>query len=376
VAVPLGFGRTACGAVGAGIGVNAFPLGRLEGGRIVAAGIPVTLARAEGSQPLAIAQGSDVLDRDRRQLLPVSTLSEYTEDPAAGTAQTPGGPSAWPAAPEPPVRWGMAVDLSRCNGCGKCTIACQAENNVPVVGEESIRRGREMCWIRIDRYYDAPRKEGRWGRDVWDAPLEVVEDPVTLFAPMLCQHCGNAPCETVCPFVATLRSADGLNQQIYNRCVGTRYCANNCPFKVRRYNWFEYSYERRSRLFGLLVPELKRHAVLNARGRMQMKNNPEVTVRSRGVMEKCTFCVQRIREARAENQRQGRPLDDLPEAAVVPACAEACPTGALVFGNLHDPRHRVHHLAKEPRAMRLLASVNVDPSISYLTKVRHDKSHA
>ena len=374
VAAPLGLGRTACGRVGDGIGANGFPLRRLHGERLVGAGLPVEISRAEGHSPLAIAQGADVIDRDRRQLVPVTTLTEYEKDPAAGTEQTAGGPSAWPEHAYDTVRWAMAIDLSRCNGCGKCTLACQAENNIPVVGADGIRAGREMAWIRIDRYYDAPKKDGRWGAEVWDGPLEVVEEPVTLFEPMLCQHCENAPCETVCPFVATMHSQDGLNQQIYNRCVGTRYCANNCPFKVRRYNWFEYSYERRSRLFALVVPQLKRLADLNARGKLQMKNNPEVTVRSRGVMEKCSFCIQRIREARAENQRQGRSKDVFEEGAVRPACMEACPTGAIIFGDVNDPRHRVHHLARDPRGMRLLESVNVKPAITYLSKVRNDKS--
>ena len=147
--------------------------------------------------------------------------------------------------------------------------------------------------MRIDRYYDAPKKDGKWDADVWDGPLEVVEEPQTLFEPMLCQHCDNAPCETVCPFVATMHSADGLNQQIYNRCVGTRYCANNCPFKVRRFNYWEYSKAQESAFFRWLQPRIARHGELNTRAPMQMKNNPEVTVRSRGVMEKCSFCIQR-----------------------------------------------------------------------------------
>jgi molybdopterin-containing oxidoreductase family iron-sulfur binding subunit len=323
---------------------------------------------------LALAQGSDVIDRDRRPLVPTTTLTAFERNPRAGTEQSPAGPSAWEAHEYARPRWVMAIDLSKCNGCGKCVIGCQAENNVPVVGRQAIIDGREMSWIRIDRYYDAPARAGRWGTEVWDGPLAVVEEPVTLFEPMLCQHCENAPCETVCPFVATLHSQDGLNQQVYNRCVGTRYCANNCPFKVRRFNWFEYSHPQGSRLFSLIVPRLKRHAELNTRGRMQMKNNPEVTVRSRGVMEKCSFCLQRIREARAEATRTGRPKDKLPDGAVVPACMEACPTGAIVFGDLNDPQSRVSALANNPRAMKLLEMTGVKPSISYLTKVRHDQA--
>ncbi|MCL4839798.1 MAG: 4Fe-4S dicluster domain-containing protein [Thermoanaerobaculia bacterium] len=374
VALPLGLGRAACGVIGAGVGPNAFPLRLLADGRLLAAGLPVAIRKAGGNEALAFAQGSDVIDRDRRPIVPVTTLSAYERNPKSGTEQQHGGRSAWPAHEYPNARWAMAIDLSKCNGCGKCVLACQAENNVPVVGRRGILDGREMSWMRIDRYYDAPRKDGRWGAEVWDGPLAVVEEPVTLFEPMLCQHCLNAPCETVCPFVATMHSEDGLNQQIYNRCVGTRYCANNCPFKVRRFNYWEYGKAQESAFFRWLEPRIAHHADLNARAPMQMKNNPEVTVRSRGVMEKCSFCVQRIRAARAEVVRGGGTGDRFPDGAVVPACMEACPTGAIVFGDLNDPGSRIAALAARPRAMRLLEALGVEPSISYLTKVRNDKA--
>jgi len=374
VALPLGLGRTACGAIGAGVGPNAFPLRLLAGGRLISAGLPVTIRKAAGNEPLAFAQGSDVIDRDRRPLVPVTTFSAYEQNPKAGTEQQAGGPSIWPGHEYPNVRWAMAIDLSKCNGCGKCIIGCQAENNIPIAGRRGILDGREMSWMRIDRYYDAPKKDGQWDAEVWDGPLEVVEEPQTLFQPMLCQHCENAPCETVCPFVATMHSADGLNQQIYNRCVGTRYCANNCPFKVRRYNYWELSKKQESAFFRWLVPRIARNAELNTRTPMQMKNNPEVTVRSRGVMEKCSFCIQRIRAAGSEAIRTGRSKDHFPDGAVVPACMEACPTGAIVFGDVNHPGSRVAALAAHPRAMRLLDAVGVKPSISYLTKVRHDKA--
>jgi molybdopterin-containing oxidoreductase family iron-sulfur binding subunit len=341
---------------------------------VLAAGLPVAVRRASGHQALAFAQGSDVIDRDRRPLVPTTTLSAYEANPRSGTEQQAGGPSAWAAHEYPNARWAMAIDLSKCTGCGKCALACQGENNLPVVGYQGIVDGREMSWMRIDRYYDAPKKDGRWDADVWDGPLEVVEEPSTLFEPMLCQHCENAPCETVCPFVATLHSEDGLNQQIYNRCVGTRYCANNCPFKVRRFNFWEYSNAKENALFTALEPRLKRLADLNTRGPMQMKNNPEVTVRSRGVMEKCSFCVQRIREARAEATRDGQKKEHFADGAVVPACMEACPTGAIVFGDVNASDSRVRALASHPRAMRLLEALGVKPSISYLTKVRNDKA--
>jgi Fe-S-cluster-containing dehydrogenase component/anaerobic selenocysteine-containing dehydrogenase len=374
VALPLGLGRRACGVIGNGVGPDAFPLRKVEGDRVLAAGLPVAVRRVPGNEALAFAQGSDVIDRDRRPLVPATTLSAFEKDPKAGTEQQAGGPSAWPEHEYKKAKWSMSIDLSRCNGCGKCVIACQAENNVPVVGRQGILDGREMSWMRIDRYFDAPRKEGRRGTEVWDGPLDVVEEPTTLFEPMLCQHCDNAPCETVCPFVATLHSEDGLNEQIYNRCVGTRYCANNCPFKVRRFNFWDYSARQTSALFGWLQPRSVRHADLNTRGRTQMKNNPEVTVRSRGVMEKCSFCVQRVRDASARAIREGRGKDRFADGEVVPACMESCPTNAIVFGDVNNPDSRVRALAGSPRAMRLLEALGVKPAISYLTKVRNDKA--
>jgi molybdopterin-containing oxidoreductase family iron-sulfur binding subunit len=374
VALPLGLGRAACGVIGAGVGPNAFPLRLLANGRVLSAGLPVTIRKAGGREELAFAQGSDVIDRERRPLVPATTLSAYEQDRTSGTEQQEGGPSAWPAFAYPKARWAMAIDLNRCNGCGKCVIACQAENNIPVVGRHGIINGREMSWMRIDRYYDAPKKDGGWDADVWDGPLEVVEEPHTLFQPMLCQHCENAPCETVCPFVATMHSEDGLNQQVYNRCVGTRYCANNCPFKVRRFNYWEYSKAQESVFFRWLEPRIAKNAALNTRSPMQMKNNPEVTVRSRGVMEKCSFCIQRVRAATSEATRAGKPKDHFPDGAVVPACMEACAADAITFGDANAPGSRVAALAAGPRAMRLLDAVGVKPSISYLAKVRNDKA--
>ena len=374
VALPLGLGRSACGPIGGGVGVNAFGLRRLASGRVIGAGLAVTLRATGGHEPLALAQGSDVIDRAARPLVPATTLSAYAADRTAGTGQPAGGPSAWPAHDYPKTRWAMSIDLTKCIGCARCVVGCQAENNIPVVGRHGILDGREMSWLRIDRYYDAPAKDGGWDAEVWDGPLAVVEEPQTLFEPMLCQHCENAPCETVCPFAATMHSADGLNQQVYNRCVGTRYCANNCPFKVRRFNYWELSQRQDSAFFRWLVPRIAKNAELNTREPMQLKNNPEVTVRSRGVMEKCSFCVQRISAARAEAARNGGDKDALPDGAVVPACMEACPTGAITFGNANAPDSTVAARAADPRAMRLLDALGVKPSVSYLTKVRNDQA--
>jgi molybdopterin-containing oxidoreductase family iron-sulfur binding subunit len=232
-------------------------------------------------------------------------------------------------------RWGMAVDLNSCTGCSACVVACQAENNVPVVGQDEVRRNREMHWIRIDRYYS--------GTAGGDDELEVAHQP------MMCQHCTHAPCETVCPVLATAHSEEGLNEQAYNRCVGTRYCANNCPYKVRRFNWFDYPHE--DRLQNLVF-------------------NPNVVVRSRGVMEKCTFCVQRIEENKIEAKRLGQPLAD---GAIKTACQQSCPAEAITFGDLNDPNSRVAALAAGKRAYRVLDELNTQPAVRYLKLVRHDR---
>lgn len=224
----------------------------------------------------------------------------------------------------------MAVDLTACTGCSACVIACQAENNVPVVGRDEVRRKREMHWLRIDRYYSGD------GDDV-----DVAHQP------MMCQHCDNASCENVCPVLATVHTEEGLNAQVYNRCVGTRYCANNCAYKVRRFNWFTYRHD-----------DPVENLVLN----------PDVTVRSRGIMEKCSFCVQRIQEAKMEAKRLGVKVSD---DMVRSACQQSCPAGAIFFGDMNDPESRIAKLIASGRAFRVLEEINVRPSVTYLTLVRN-----
>lgn len=246
-------------------------------------------------------------------------------------------PNLWPQDHEGTgPRWGMVIDLNACTGCSACVVACQVENNIPVVGKDEVYRQREMHWIRIDRYYSDARPSPLTPR------LSVVD---VAFQPMMCHHCGNAPCETVCPVLATAHSSEGLNQQVYNRCVGTRYCANNCPYKVRRFNWFDYPHE-----------DALENLVLN----------PDVTVRSRGVMEKCSFCVQRIQEAKLEARRLGLPLADM---NLQTACQQSCPAQAIRFGDLSQ-------LAPGNRAYQVLAELNVQPAVSYLKVVRNRPEEA
>ncbi|HBC79124.1 MAG TPA: molybdopterin oxidoreductase, partial [Bacteroidales bacterium] len=236
--------------------------------------------------------------------------------------------------------WGLAIDLNLCVGCNSCVIACQAENNIPVVGKEEVRRRRIMHWIKIDRYYS-------------DTP----DDPKVYFQPITCQHCDNAPCENVCPVSATNHSSEGLNQMTYNRCIGTKYCINNCPYKVRRFNWFRYTNN-------------KAFDFNTASDLGKMVLNPDVTVRERGVVEKCSFCVQRIQEKKLQAKLENRTLRD---NEIKTACMQACPAGAIIFGNLNDRNSKVSGIFENPRRYHLLEELHTLPSVGYLTKVWNDE---
>ncbi len=275
----------------------------------------------------------------------------------------------WDAHPVEKIghRWGMTVDLSSCIGCGSCLIACQSENNVPVVGKDEVRRGREMHWLRIDRYFASDEEATPGTRndaETFDyGKAEVAaENPKVIHMPMMCHHCNHAPCETVCPVAATTHSNEGLNQMAYNRCIGTRYCANNCPYKVRRFNWFNY-------------PSYKKFTEVNPAqddlGRMVL--NPDVTVRTRGVMEKCSFCVQRIQAGKLVAKKDGRPVED---GDFVSACADACPTNAIVVGDWNDIKSMVRTSSEDSRAYQALEEVGVKPNVWYKVKVRNEKNDA
>lgn len=325
----LGYGRTRAGKVGTGIGYNAYKV-RFSDALWTASG--ATLAKTGERYPLASTQQHHSMEG--RELIHVGTLEEFRKDPAHLVRKP--SPEEEHLSLYPEYRWegsawAMVIDTSLCIGCNACVTACQAENNIPIVGKEQVARGREMHWIRIDRYYEGG-----------------LENPSTHLMPVPCMQCENAPCEPVCPVGATNHSEEGLNQMVYNRCVGTRYCSNNCPYKVRRFNFLKYNDPKEPVL--------------------QLLNNPDVTVRGRGVMEKCTYCVQRINAARIEAKKLGREVQD---GEVVTACQTACPTHAIVFGNMNDKESVVSQWKRQPHHYGLLEDLNTRPRTTYLAKVRN-----
>ena len=373
VGLAIGYGRTRGGKVADGIGINAYQFATVANGTVNFAVTSGVSAEPTGTDYKIAQTQTHHTYMGRETVIQETVLSKYQKDAQAGRSfpqiatsegmKKPYAVSLWKGHEYPNHHWGMMIDLNSCTGCGSCTISCQTENNIPVVGKEEVLNRREMHWIRIDRYYSSDAEEG----DL--AGMEkAAANPEVTFQPMMCQQCNNAPCETVCPVAATTHSSEGLNQMTYNRCIGTRYCANNCPYKVRRFNWFKYHDNKQF---------ATNTAMNNDLGKMVL--NPDVTVRARGVMEKCTFCVQRIQSGKLEAKRDGRRPKD---GEVTAACASSCPSEALVFGDMKDPNSRISQMlqikqneksveAREPRAYHVLEELRVMPNIWYLTKVRN-----
>jgi Fe-S-cluster-containing dehydrogenase component len=343
LSVTLGYGHINSGPVCSGVGVNLYPFTRIIKGNRRYNLVVEKVENTDKKYHLALTQLHSSMEG--RPIVRDTGLSRYRVDPSSGnelhkefetTHQT-----LYPEVKYDGFHWGMAIDLNLCVGCNSCVIACQAENNIPVVGKDEVIRRRIMHWIKIDRYYS-------------DSP----DDPKVYFQPLACQHCDNAPCENVCPVSATNHSSEGLNQVAYNRCIGTKYCINNCPYKVRRFNWYRYT--------GNKVFDFNSASDL---GKMVL--NPDVTVRERGVVEKCSFCVQRIQEKKLLAKLENRTLKDY---EIKTACMQACPAEAITFGNLNDRDSKVSRLFADPRCYNLLEELHTLPSTGYLTKVRNDEN--
>ena len=334
VSVTLGYGRTHVGQVANGVGFNAGVLRQAQ----IGWSQELTSAKTTGERH-ELASTQHHFSMEGRDLIQLETLADYKTDPNKAQENKPNPSPAenlYPPYDYKNYAWAMSIDLNTCVGCNACIVACQSENNIPVVGKEQVLKGREMHWIRVDRYFEG-----------------TPEDPAMHFQPVTCMQCEDAPCEVVCPVGATVHTSEGLNDMVYNRCVGTRYCSNNCPYKVRRFNFLEYS--------DTTHPTLA------------LQKNPDVTIRSRGVMEKCTYCVQRIESVRIDAQKEMRPIRD---GEIITACQSACPAEAIVFGNINDPTSQVSRLKALPRNYGLLADLNTHPRTTYLAKVTNPPSAA
>ncbi|MGB1204632.1 MAG: TAT-variant-translocated molybdopterin oxidoreductase [Chitinophagales bacterium] len=383
VSVALGYGRTNAGSEHCNTGSNTFPFVSFNGDTFnysVTSGVSLSKVRAGNQYELAQTQTHHSVDDtgvgvNERPLIREAALENYKKDKFAGNSVTKnlldnkdhlfftlyGEDDTYGShktAFKQGHHWGLSVDLNTCTGCNACVVACNVENNVPIVGKLEVGRAHEMHWMRIDRYYSA---EG-FGTDEYMKNLE--EKPQVTFMPMMCQHCDNAPCENVCPVAATNHSTEGLNQMAYNRCIGTRYCANNCPFKVRRFNWFDY--QGADSFYKDTIFDNDEYIMIEDLTRMVL--NPDVTVRSRGVMEKCSFCVQRIQEGKLTAKREGRALKD---GDITTACQQGCPANAITFGDMNDPKSEITAALNNQRNYRLLEELHVLPSVSYLTQIRN-----
>jgi molybdopterin-containing oxidoreductase family iron-sulfur binding subunit len=329
IIVEIGYGQEGWGRIASNTGFNAYKLRTSDNMNYID---NVEISKTGKKYELANVQ--DHGSMEGRAIVREATLKEYKDDPefAPHMVHHPPLESMWNEFKyDKGNQWGMAIDLTTCTGCNACVIACQSENNIPVIGKQEVRNGREMHWIRLDRYYNGD-----------------IDNPEIVHQPVACHHCEMAPCEQVCPVAATVHDKEGLNTMVYNRCIGTRYCSNNCPYKVRRFNYFNFTNE---------TPEI-----------VKMAMNPDVTVRSRGVMEKCTYCIQRINKVKIEAKKEDRPIKD---GEIVTACQQACPTNAIAFGDINNPDSEVVKIKKRNRNYSLLGELNVRPRTTYLAKIRN-----
>jgi len=378
IGVALGYGRSEkTGKTAAGVGKNAYPfVSQSSVGTLSYKATNATVEKTDATYPVALVQTHNIYDTPqgkRVEVMKELTLADFRKNPKelfedreheleefGGIENFEKQGTIYPYYEKPGIHWSMSVDLNTCTGCGACVVACQAENNVPVVGKSEVLRFHDMEWLRIDRYYSGD-----------------MENPQVVFQPLMCQHCDNAPCENVCPVNATNHSTEGLNQMAYNRCIGTRYCANNCPFKVRRFNWADYTgadsfkNNQDQKVVGVLDPAV--HQMNDDLTRMVL--NPDVTVRARGVMEKCSFCVQRLQEGKLTAKRENRPLKsgENNEWDVRTACQQSCPSDCIVFGNVNDPNSAISKVRRENplRLFYSLEQLHVMPNVNYLAKVRN-----
>ena len=383
IAVALGYGRSEkSGRAAANVGQNMFPLVSFDGKAFAYAVTGASLEKTKETFKIAYTQTHNQYE-GRDEVIREYALSDFKKNPtvlkddrnklvedyAKNTGDYAAEGTLYPSYPYPGAKWGMSIDLNSCIGCGACTVACTSENNVAVVGKSEVMRAHEMHWLRIDRYFATYRD---------DSGSDNLDDLNVVFMPMLCQHCDNAPCENVCPVNATNHSSEGLNQMAYNRCIGTRYCANNCPFKVRRFNWSDYmgadSFEDNQK--GILEDSV----MMMNDDLTRMVLNPDVTVRSRGVIEKCSFCVQRLQEGKLKAKKENRPLETGADGKwdIKTACQQACPTNAIVFGNANDKKSPISIIRNEEQVNRVfysLEQIHVLPNVNYLAKIRNTDRH-
>mgnify|MGYP004702180871 CR=1 FL=1 len=346
ISIALGYGRKVGVPDKIRTGVNVYPLSKVKKNQHIFTLHGIDIKKTGQTELMALVQGHQSMEG--RPIVRETTFEKWKENPSAGNElheevnkhQT----SLYPKTIYPGHKWGMAIDLNTCTGCSACVLACNTENNIPVVGKMEVARHHEMQWIRIDRYYKGDENNP-----------EVVRQPV------MCQHCDNAPCENVCPVAATNHSSEGINQMVYNRCIGTRYCNNNCPYKVRRFNWRDYTGADS-------IPNNRFDPANVTVDLSRMRHNPDVTVRAKGVIEKCSFCIQRIQDKKLTAKLDGRRMND---GELQTACQQACPANAIVFGDLNDPESKVSKLMNNPRNYHLLEELHTLPSVGYLTKIKN-----